>query len=209
MPCTALHRAGTLGAMNYLAHIYLAQHDDEAMVGALLGDFVGSDKLDHYSPTLQAEIRLHRKIDRYTDSHPAVLAAKQCFPDGRRRYAGILLDVYYDHLLARQWSRYSDTPLDQFNQRFYAALQSRQDQWPKRLGEIAPHMMAHDWLGAYRQRESVDHAIRRIATRLSRNGERLVDCLGDLQSHEVALARGFDVFFPELIGYVQAERQGQ
>ena len=66
--------------MNYLAHIYLAQHDDGAMVAVLLGDFVGSDKLDHYSATLQAEIRLQREIDRYTDSHPALLATRQYFP---------------------------------------------------------------------------------------------------------------------------------
>ena len=83
--------------MNYLAHLHLARHSDDAMLGALLGDFVfGMSGPDAWPDEIRREILLHRRIDRFTDDHPVVVAARTRFPEGRRRYAGIALDVYYD-----------------------------------------------------------------------------------------------------------------
>ena len=188
--------------MNFLAHVFLARQDDEAMLGALLGDFVGSADLHRYSATMQREILLHRKIDSYTDRHPEVVAARALFPEGRRRYAGIALDVYFDHLLARAWSAHSDVALDVLTRRLYATLQAHHALLPERLQQIAPHMAAHDWLGSYRQRDSIDRALSRIATRLSRNGDKLVACLPLLREHEAEIDARFDAFFPELQDYV-------
>lgn len=208
LPCRPGLRAVHL-AMNYLAHLYLARPDPEAMLGALLGDFVfGRAALEDYSPVVRREILVHRRVDRYTDDHPLVVEARGLFGDGLRRYAGIALDVYYDHCLARDWPRYSDMPLDAFTARFYRYLLSRLDGLPPRLQAIAPRIAAHDWLGSYRDRDSVDLAVTRIATRLSRNGERLVECLDDLRRHEARIAAGFDAFFPQLAGYVHALRAG-
>lgn len=192
--------------MNYLAHLHLAAPDPEAMLGALLGDFVfGLAALEDYSAVERREILVHRRVDRYTDDHPVVTGARALFAPGLRRYAGIALDVYYDHLLARGWARHADEPLDRFTARFYAHLLSQRARLPERLQGIAPRIAAHDWLGSYRQRESVDLAVTRIATRLSRNGERLVACLDDLRRHEARIAAGFDEFFPQLQAYaVQA-----
>jgi acyl carrier protein phosphodiesterase len=189
--------------MNYLAHLYLARHDDDAMLGALLGDFVfGVSGPDAFAPAFRREILLHRRIDRHTDAHPSVVEARALFADGRRRYAGIALDVYYDHLLARDWARWSDVDLDAFTARFYAHLLANHAQLPARLQTIAPHMAQHDWLGSYRERASVDHAVRRIATRLSRNGDKLVACLEDLRLHESVIERGFDALLSDLVAQV-------
>lgn len=193
--------------MNYLAHLYLARPDPEAMLGALLGDFVfGRTALVDYSALERREILVHRKVDRYTDDHPQVVQARALFGDGRRRYAGIALDVYYDHLLARDWHRYSDIALDAFTAPFYAHLLGQLPRLPGRLRAIAPSIAAHDWLGSYRQRDSVDRAVSRIALRLSRNGERLVQCLDDLRRHETQIADGFERFFPQLQAYVPQAR---
>jgi acyl carrier protein phosphodiesterase len=195
-------------AMNYLAHLYLARPDPEAMLGALLGDFVfGRSALQDYSPVERREILVHRQVDRYTDTHPLVVAARARFGPGLRRYAGIALDVYYDHCLARDWDRHAEVPLDDFSARFYHSLLSRRDDLPPRLRATAPRSAAHDWLGSYRDRASVDLAVSRIATRLSRNGERLVACLDDLRRHEAAIAAGFDAFFPQLVAHVLALRR--
>ena len=97
--------------------------------------------------------------------------------------------------------------LDDFTAPFYRYLLSRLDELPGRLHAIAPRIAAHDWLGSYRDRANVDLAVTRIATRLSRNGERLVDCLDDLRTHEAAIAGGFEAFFPQLVGHVQALRR--
>lgn len=192
--------------MNYLAHLLLARHSDDAMLGALLGDFVGTAGLDRYRPEVQREILLHRKIDSFTDHHPAVRAARSHFPEGRRRYAGILLDVYFDHLIARSWARHDAQDLDAFTAHFYRVLLAQLPLLPDRLQAIAPHMARHDWLGAYRDRDSVDFAVERIATRLSRNGDKLVACVAVLREHEPAVEQRFEEFFPDLVAYVAGLR---
>lgn len=193
--------------MNYLAHLHLAAPEPEAMLGALLGDFVfGLVALHDYSAVERREILVHRRVDRYTDEHPLVAQARSLFAPGLRRYAGIALDVYYDHLLARDWPRHADEPLDHFTARFYAHLLAQQPRLPPRLQAIAPRIAAHDWLGSYRRRQSVDLAVTRIATRLSRNGDRLVACLDDLRRHEAEIAAGFESFFPQLLAYAPQAR---
>ena len=193
--------------MNYLAHIYLAQHSDDAMLGALLGDFVKPHSGHQFSAEIEAEIVTHRKVDSFTDSHPLVLDAKALFEGPRRRYAGILLDVFYDHLLAANWARYSKVPLHAFIQRFYAALARSADLLPPNLARAAPYMIEQDWLGSYQHYQGVEIAIRRISTRLSKNGDLLRDGLADLQANYAQLEDGFHAFFPELIAFADERRR--
>ncbi|MDQ1811876.1 ACP phosphodiesterase [Massilia sp. CCM 9210] len=192
--------------MNYLAHIYLARYSDEAMLGALLGDFVKPNSGAQFSPDTEAEILIHRKVDTFTDSHPVVLAAKGLFDGPGRRYSGILLDVFYDHVLALRWARYSDVPLADFIARFYGALGTHAGVLPPNLARIAPYMIEQDWLGSYQSYAGIDIAIRRISTRLSKNGDVMRDALHDLKRHAEAIADGFDLFFPELITFVESQR---
>ncbi len=192
--------------MNYLAHIFLARHSDDAMLGAVLGDFVKPHAGLLFSPEMEAEIVTHRRVDSFTDSHPVVLDAKALFGEGRRRYAGILLDVFYDHLLAANWARYADVPLDALIARFYAALEKRADLLPPNLARIAPYMIEQDWLGSYRDYAGVDLAIRRMSTRLSKNGDVMRDALADLERNYATIEIGFHRFFPELVAYVDDRR---
>ena len=194
--------------MNYLAHAWLARHSDEAILGAILGDFVfGQSTLQDWPMSIRSEIVRHRRIDRYTDDHPAVVAARGLFDAaGLRRYAGIVLDVYFDHCLARDWLRWNDVSLTTFTSRVYRVLHDHRGQLPPRLQAIAPRMAAHDWLGSYRQRKNVDAAVRGIATRLSRNGERLIACLDVLHANETAVDAAFEAFFPDLIAAAQRLR---
>ncbi|GAB1596870.1 acyl carrier protein phosphodiesterase [Lysobacter claricitrinus] len=193
--------------MNWLAHMHLARQSDAAMLGALLGDFVfGSSGLDAWGDVERREMLLHRRVDRFTDTHPAVTALRAHFPDGRRRYAGIVLDVYFDHLLARDWPRWSDVPLDAFTARAYAMLRARQDELPPRLQAIVPRMAEHDWLGSYRERAHVDRAVARLAHRLSRNGDRLVAALEDFRDIERNAVAMFDDFYAELQAFVTRQR---
>ena len=187
--------------MNYLAHAWLARHSDDTILGALLGDFVfGQSNLPEWPPAIRAEIVRHRRIDQYTDAHPAVVEARGLFDAaGLRRYAGIVLDVYFDHCLARGWARWNETPLQDFTARVYRVLLVHRDELPPRLQAIAPRMAAHDWLDSYRERGNVDHAVRGIATRLSRNGDKLVACLDVLRAEEAQVDAAFEAFFPELI----------
>lgn len=192
--------------MNYLAHIFLARQSGPAMVGAMLGDFVKADFSGKYPREVEREITLHRNIDSYTDSHPVVKSAVQLFGDGRRRYAGIVLDVYYDHLLTRHWDAFSDVPRKELIARFYQALAEHEALLPERLRDIAPRIIAQDWLSAYEDIEGVDMTVARISQRLSRNGHLLREGLADLREHRAAIDQGFDLFFPELVQFSRERR---
>lgn len=192
--------------MNWLAHLRLAHGGDEALVGAMLGDFVRGPDLSAYPPVMRREIRLHRRVDAFTDSHPRVVALRERFPDGRRRFAGIVLDIHFDHCLAAGWPRWSDEPLPVFTARVYAALDRHRAHLPSRLRELAMRLAANDGLAGYRERASVDRAVTRMATRLRRGGESLVACLADLRANEAAAMAAFEQVFADACAYVAIER---
>lgn len=193
--------------MNYLAHIYLARHSADAQFGALLGDFVKPGQDFHLGREVQQEIILHRKVDSFTDTHALNLEARSLFQDGRRRYAGILLDVFYDHVLAKHWHQYSDQLFGQFVRNFYASLMQRSELFPDNLQYAAPRMVEQDWISSYVEFDGVQIAIQRMSHRLSRNGHLLRDGLQDLALHYDQLTALFFDFFPQLENFVEYERQ--
>jgi acyl carrier protein phosphodiesterase len=193
--------------VNFLAHVFLARQSDDAMIGALLGDFAKVNDMERFGDEIVREIRIHRRIDSFTDSHPLTTDAKSLFRGETRRFAGIALDVFYDHVLAKQWQQYSAMPLEEFTQRFYRALLARRQLLPERAAFVASLMIEHDWLGSYRDFESVRIAVTRMSGRLSRNGDMLRDSIHDLEQHYDELSRGFQLFFPELVAFADEERQ--
>lgn len=193
--------------MNYLAHIYLARHSDAAMVGAMLGDFVKANDVERYPPAIGREIMLHRYIDSYTDSHPEVRASRELFGAGRRRYAGIVLDVFYDHELSRHWDEWCDIPRQTLIADFYDALVAHEPLLPPRLRDMLPCLVHQDWLGGYATFGGIEETIARMSRRLSRNGELLRDGIQDLGRHRSAIEAGFQRFFPDLVQFTVEQRR--
>jgi acyl carrier protein phosphodiesterase len=192
--------------MNYLAHIYLARQSGPAMLGALLGDFAKANVAGKFGPEVEREILIHRKVDSYTDSHPLVKEALQKFDPVRRRFAGIMLDMFYDHVLAKNWEQYCATTLPEFAQNFYRVLDDNAALLPERLARMAPYMIKGDWLTSYRDYASVELAVNRMSQRLSRNDNLLRDCLQDARAHYAYLCDSFLAFFPDLIRFAEAQR---
>ncbi len=190
--------------MNYLAHLHLGGPAPQQLLGSLYGDFVKGPLEGRFEPTLEAAIRLHRSIDSYTDSHPLVLAALARFPRERRRYAGIVLDVFFDHCLARYWADYAEQPLEQFTRRFYQVLLAER-QLPGRLAGIAPFMAADDWLGAYGDFATLEQVFRGIARRLSRP-EGMQGVMTELDALYEPLLADFRAFYPQLQAFAAARR---
>jgi acyl carrier protein phosphodiesterase len=176
------------------------------MVGALLGDFVKGDPAGRFTPEIEREIRLHRRIDSFTDQHPAVRAARRLFDPARRRFSGIALDVFYDHVLSLRWDDYGAEPRKRLIGRFYAALRTHQDDLPEPLAAIAPAIIAKDWLGSYADYANIEVALARMSRRLSRGGDLLRDCVIDLGAHKADLTTSFEVLFPDLIAFTEATR---
>jgi len=193
-------------AMNFLAHAFLSRSSPELLIGGLLGDFVkGRERLQQYSLAVCAGIHLHRAIDRYTDAHATVRASCALISPARRRFAAILVDVFYDHFLACHWTRYADLPLEDFTQQVYATLLPDIASYPERLQRILPRMAADDWLASYAEIESVDAALHGIARRFQRFARAAVLAEGvqELLDHYAALEQHFLDFFPELLGFVE------
>lgn len=193
--------------MNYLAHLLLAGPGDPALLGAFLGDFVKGRDLSGFPPEIRREILVHRHVDSRTDQHPAVQAAKAYFEPTRRRFAGIALDVFYDHVLAQHWPQYGHGPLDAFTARVYRVFEQNAALMPDTARNVAGRMARQDWLGAYARREGLERALAGIGRRLSRHGERLAACAIDLQQHQAPLAAGFHQLFPQLRVEVDALRR--
>lgn len=188
--------------MNFLAHLYLAPDDDEALLGSLMGDFVKGPLRGEHGPGVERGLFLHRRIDAYTDAHPVVARSRARIAPPRRRYAGIMVDMFYDHCLARDWSRYASLPLEQFADRVYRVLYSHESRLPERLRRIAPAMSRQDWLSSYRELRSVGFALERMGERLKR-GNALLGAGTDLDAHYAALGADFDEFFPQLIEFAR------
>lgn len=188
--------------MNYLAHLHLGGAQPAELLGSLYGDFVKGPLQGRWPTQIEAGIRLHRQIDAFTDSHPLVLQAKGRFPSGRRRYAGILLDLFFDHCLALHWQDYSAEPLDRFTQRVYHALQN-EPQLPGKLAVIAPRMAEQDWLGSYREFAVLEQVLAGMSRRLSRP-EGLAGGMEELQRLYVPLQDDFHAFYPQLRAFARA-----
>ena len=193
--------------MNYLAHLHLGGQRPEELLGSLYGDFVKGRLQGQYSLAIESAIQLHRSIDVFTDAHPLVDQSLSRFTQTRRRYAGIVLDVFFDHCLARDWSHYAEGPLERFTTDFYKVLKS-QPQLPKRLATIAPHMAAHDWLGSYRDFGVLEQVFKGIARRLS-HPQALTGAMQDLHNLYEPLSEDFRAFYPQLQAFAEKEKRIQ
>ena len=155
-----------------------------------------------YGTDITRAIGLHRKIDSFTDAHPVVLQSKSRISSARRRYAGIMMDMFYDHFLAKYWRDFHDEPLDAFTARIYAILDRRHAMLPANLQRIAPGMAQWDWLGSYAEVRAVRTALDRMGQRLTREN-RLLNSADELVEHYADLESDFRAFMPQVLQFAK------
>ena len=188
--------------MNHFAHLVLAQPTVESTVGNLLGDFARGVDVDGLDPAVRAGLLNHRAVDRFTDDHPRIRALKNRFSPARRRFAGIALDIYFDHLLIRHWRRFDDRDVDVVIADFYQRLEHGRALMPSRtMREVTARMVSRDWFGSYRDVDAVARALDRVAARI-RFANRFGNAIEDLRRHDDAIAAAFVEFFPALRAHV-------
>ncbi len=189
--------------MNYLAHLHLGGDQPEQLLGSLYGDFVKGPLAGRFPAPIEQAIAVHRRIDAYTDSHPLVLQAKARFPSERRRTAGILIDLFFDHCLAYHWQRYGDEPLARFTARVYNVL-NNEPALPERLAYVAPRMAAQDWLGSYQDFEVLQQVLFGMSRRLSRP-QMLDGAMEELRGLYEPLMDDFHAFYPKLQAFARGQ----
>lgn len=181
--------------MNYLAHLFLSDGTPESLIGNLLGDFIKGSIENIYPEQISKGIYLHRKIDSYTDYQPIFRSSKRLISLDRRRFSGIMIDVFYDHFLAKNWYNYSTTRLKDFTNHVYQVLQENQNRLPERLKNILPNMITNDWLASYKEISGINRAINGLSRRIKRTNN-LSGGVEELFFNYQQLQADFSAFFP-------------
>ncbi len=168
------------------------------MLGNFLGDFVTGNVQGRFPPEVVQGIMNHRKVDHFTDSNAIVLTSKSLISRPRRRLAGIIIDVLYDHFLSRNWSLYSGVDASEFIRNAYDTLSSHAVKIPPRAEFVIAKLIEEDWLSAYGTMEGIDTTFRRMSKRLKRENS-LSSAVEELETHYDQLNLHFLRFFPELM----------
>jgi acyl carrier protein phosphodiesterase len=191
--------------VNWLAHVFLSEPNVEFQLGNLLADVVRGPQRDATSVNFRRGAACHKAIDAFTDAHPIVKRSRARIGSEHRRFSGVLIDVFYDYYLARNWERYSPIGLDAYTAAFYAAVQAHPIELPPDARVMLERIISHDLLGSYARLDGVERALRRISTYLNSRWRKqfaLDQGVRDLLAHEAGFAADFDEFFPALQAHV-------
>lgn len=188
--------------MNYLAHTVLAQRNMLSVTGNLLGDFCKGLDLSTLHPELQAGVINHRAVDKFTDHHPLVKQARLCFSPQRRRFAGIALDVLFDHFLILHWPRFMPFDFASYKTNLYQQLAQADAVMPETMQYTMRKLRLHDWLEQYAIEDKVYKALDNIAARI-RFSHQFYGAGEDIRQHYDDLQQTFLQFFPQLQQHIR------
>ncbi|MGB0134638.1 ACP phosphodiesterase [Dokdonella sp.] len=191
--------------MNHLAHALLSGPDPDLRLGGMLGDFVRGRIDPGLQPGVRSGIALHRAIDRYTDDHAEVRALRQMYEPPYRRYAGILIDIWFDHLLAHEFDQWSDVPLAIFSDDLLVLLESRTAELPESLQRFTRYLHARRLPAAYARRDMISEVLVGVGARLKRANP-LANGLLEISRLEVEHEQAFARFFPQLVEFARQWR---
>ena len=184
--------------MNFLAHLHLSGDTPQIMVGNFIADFLRGSKKDKYEDNIKKGITLHRKIDHFTDTHDIVKVSKDRLWDNYGHYSSVIVDIYYDHFLAKNWNAFSTVSLQEFAQKAYAGLSEYEQDLPDRPQMMLPYMIQENWLVNYGTMEGMGRALASIARRASFNSK-MEWAVIDLEKRFDEFEKDFLEFYPDLI----------
>lgn len=196
--------------MNYLAHLHIANYCSSSLLGNLLGDFVKGDPEKHYSQEVVAGIRLHRFVDSYTDGHELIKEAKSYFPTPHKRFAGIALDMFWDHCLSSNWSQYCELSLDEFINTSKALVLRQQNEVPNTLLPehyltVTDRMWEKNWLSSYQYMHIMQKALKNISQRRAKF-DLLAECYSTLDKSYEPLINIFNQLYPQVLAASKERR---
>ncbi|OCB78872.1 ACP phosphodiesterase [Flavobacterium crassostreae] len=189
--------------MNFLAHIYLSGNNAHIQIGNFMADGIRGKHLDHFPSDIQRGIILHRAIDTYTDAHPVFRKSTKKLHANYHHYAGVIVDIFYDHFLAKNWSAYSDENLEEYIASFYDSLKENESHLtPKTLG-LMPYMVQQNWLSSYQTIAGIKGILTQMDRR-TQNASRMRFATQELVLHYTEFEQEFTAFFEDLKQHAQA-----
>ena len=188
--------------MNYLAHIYLSKDDDLLKIGNFAADSIKGKSFLKYPERMRTGITLHRAIDTYTDSHPIVReSVSRLFPK-YSHYSTVIVDILYDHYLAKNWNDFHSQPLSEYVNEFYTLLENQYSILPKRVQSFLPVMTEHNWLLSYATIDGIGKILYQMNIRTKRRSDMHL-AVYDLQKFYSEFEKEFRTFFEDLETYVE------
>lgn len=190
--------------MNYLAHIFLSQDDPMITIGNFMADGIKGKKYLDYPEKIQQGILLHRWIDSFTDSHPIVKQSTKRLHAKYGHYSGIIVDILYDHFLAKNWKTYHNEPLEDYINNFYKLLQDSYDILTTRIQKMMVPMIDQNWLLSYASLEGIETVLYNMNIRTKRRVP-MDEAINDFKEHYDAFGKEFYAFFEELRAFAKAK----
>ena len=186
--------------MNFLAHIYLSGDNDLIKIGNFMADGIRGRQYEKYPLEIQKGIILHRAIDTFTDAHPIFRQSTKRLHQNYHHYAGVIVDVFYDHFLAKNWNTYSDERLEDFVARFYQSLSDNKSVLSERTLMVMPYMFEQNWLVSYQTVEGINRILTQMDHR-TKNLSKMRFATNELSEFYSEFENEFTKFFEELLTY--------
>lgn len=190
--------------MNFLAHIYLSGNNELVTIGNFMADGIRGKKYLNFDKDIQIGILLHREIDTFTDAHPTVRQSTKKLHQNYSHYSGVIVDIFYDHFLAKNWENYSDTSLSNYVESFYSSLEKHFDILPSRIQKMMPFMISENWLLNYANVDGIQRVLDGM-NRRTKNKSKMNKATTELNAFYSEFENEFTLFFDELIQFSNAK----
>ncbi|AVI51783.1 DUF479 domain-containing protein [Pukyongia salina] len=192
--------------MNFLAHIYLSGDDEGITLGNFIADGIKGRRYLKYPMKIQKGILLHRAIDSYTDAHPTVRQSTKRLHENYGHYSGVIVDILYDHFLAKNWSLYHEMPLEEYVNNFHNLLRDNFEILPARIQRMMPYMISDNWLLSYASVQGISTILSQMNVR-TKNRSRMNFAVLELEEFYDEFEAEFTSFFDDLISYTKNKLQ--
>ena len=186
--------------MNFLAHLYLSRNNTNIMIGNFIADHIQGNKYEGFSAEIQQGIFLHREIDTFTDAHEVVRKSKRRLHERYRHYDGVIIDIFYDYFLAKNWASYSEIPLELFTKSVYNLLDEIKLDLPIKSQQFINYMIEYNILFNYKYKDGIEKVLNGMNKR-TKGKSQMNLAIEDLHSLEAEFEADFTVFFKELIAH--------
>lgn len=188
-------------SMNFLAHIYLSGDNDLLKIGNFMADGIRGKDYLHFPEEVKKGIILHRKIDSFTDEHLIYRKSKHRLHAKYGHYAGVIMDIFYDHFLAKNWEKYSNESLASYVNDFYQLLDNNLGILTEKTKNLLPYMKQNNWLLSYQSIEGIENILYQMNHR-TKNRSKMQEAIVELELYYPEFKEEFTLFFSELQFYV-------
>jgi acyl carrier protein phosphodiesterase len=183
--------------MNFLAHLYLSQNDTNIIIGNFIADHIRGNNYEGFSKEIQQGILLHREIDTFTDAHKIVRKSKRRLHERYRHYDGVIIDIFYDYFLAKNWDNYSAIPLDIYTDAINKLFNEISSELPVKSQQFIKYMIEYNILFNYQFEDGIEKVLNGMNHR-TKGKSQMNLAIEDLKKLTKEFEEDFSVFFEDL-----------